>query len=99
MIVNDINEVCRSEEAGITRRQLGVLFRDLRVVGIGASASHLPTLGSVLNPFLIFERIQTARHPPLKDIISGFEGVVRPGEMLCEFLLLSSFQSSSRFSL
>ncbi|KAF7428110.1 hypothetical protein PC9H_007329 [Pleurotus ostreatus] len=74
--------VAKSEEAGITRRQLGVLFRDLRVVGIGASASHLPTLGSVLNPFLMIERIQTARHPPLKDILSGFEGVVRPGEML-----------------
>ncbi|KAF4598086.1 hypothetical protein EYR38_006480 [Pleurotus pulmonarius] len=74
--------LAKSEEAGITRRQLGVLFRDLRVVGIGASASHIPTLGSVLNPFLLFERIQTARHPPLKDILSGFEGVVRPGEML-----------------
>ncbi|KAF4583486.1 hypothetical protein EYR38_002237 [Pleurotus pulmonarius] len=74
--------VIKREEAGIKKRHLGVLFKDLRVVGIGASASHLPTLGSVLNPALIFESIQTARHPPLKDILSGFEGVVRPGEML-----------------
>lgn len=66
-----------------------MLFKDLRVVGIGASASHLPTLGSVLNPALILDTIQTARHPPLKDILSGFEGVVRPGEMLRE--LSSSF--------
>ena len=76
--------IYRREEAGIKKRHLGVLFKDLRVVGIGASASHLPTLGSVLNPALIFENIQTARHPPLKDILSGFEGVVRPGEMLRE---------------
>lgn len=26
--------------------------------------------------------IQKIRHPPVKDILSGFEGVVRPGEML-----------------
>jgi len=28
------------------------------------------------------------RHPPVRDIISGFEGVARPGEMLREILLL-----------
>ncbi|EAU85334.2 ABC transporter [Coprinopsis cinerea okayama7 len=63
-------------------RQLGVVFRDLQVLGIGASASYQPTLGSVLNPLDAIRSFQTARHPPIKEILTGFEGVVRPGEML-----------------
>jgi len=60
------------------------MFRDLRVVGLGASASYLPTLGSMFNPLSILEAIQTARHPPVRDLLSGFEGVIRPGQMLCK---------------
>jgi hypothetical protein len=59
------------------------MFRDLRVVGLGSSASYIPTLGSMFNPMSILEAIQNARHPPLRDILSGFEGAIRPGEMLC----------------
>lgn len=60
-----------------------MLFEDLRVVGLGASASFQPTLGSVFpNPFKIPGKIKASRHPPLRDILYGFEGVVRPGEML-----------------
>ncbi|KAJ7476163.1 pleiotropic drug resistance ABC transporter [Mycena latifolia] len=70
------------EEAEIERRELGVVFQDLRVVGLGASASFLPTLGSTLNPLSIIEKIQTMRNPPLRNILDGFSGVVRPGEML-----------------
>ncbi|KAJ6520879.1 pleiotropic drug resistance ABC transporter [Mycena vulgaris] len=70
------------EEAEIERRELGVVFENLRVVGLGASASYQPTLGSTLNPLSIFEKIQTLRHPPLRNILDGFSGVVRPGEML-----------------
>ncbi|TEB24254.1 hypothetical protein FA13DRAFT_1714739 [Coprinellus micaceus] len=33
-------------------------------------------------PTFHFRGIKTSRHPPLKDILSGFEGVVKPGEML-----------------
>jgi ATP-binding cassette subfamily G (WHITE) protein 2 (SNQ2) len=58
------------------------MFKDLRVVGLGATASYQPTFGSFFNPRIIFEKIQALRHPPLRDILSGFEGVVRPGEML-----------------
>lgn len=61
------------------------MFRNLKVVGLGAAAAHFSTVGSVLNPMIALEKIQTLRHPPLRDIISGFEGVVRPGEMLREF--------------
>jgi ATP-binding cassette, subfamily G (WHITE), member 2, SNQ2 len=59
------------------------MFRDLRVVGLGSSASYIPTLGSMFNPLNILEAVQKARHPPVRDILSGFEGSVRPGEMLC----------------
>jgi ATP-binding cassette, subfamily G (WHITE), member 2, SNQ2 len=75
----------RRDEADIKSRQLGVVFENLRVVGLGASASLQPTLGSLLNPLNLVAKILSLRHPPLKDIISGFEGVVRPGEMLREY--------------
>jgi ATP-binding cassette subfamily G (WHITE) protein 2 (SNQ2) len=58
------------------------MFRDLRVVGLGSSASYIPTLGSMFNPSSILEAIQSARHPPIRDLLNGFEGAVRPGEML-----------------
>ncbi len=58
------------------------MFKDLRVVGLGATTSYQPTFGSFFNPNVIIEKIQALRHPPLRDILSGFEGVVRPGEML-----------------
>ncbi|KAF8623914.1 hypothetical protein AX15_006135 [Amanita polypyramis BW_CC] len=74
--------VKRLDEANIKTRELGVMFRDLRVLGLGSSASYMPTLGSALNPFVMLENIQNIRHPPLQTILSEFEGVVRPGEML-----------------
>ena len=74
----------RRDEADIKSRQLGVAFQNLRVIGLNASANLQPTLGSLLNPLNIFAKIASVRHPPLKDIIRGFEGVVRPGEMLRE---------------
>ncbi|KAI8989100.1 pleiotropic drug resistance ABC transporter [Trametes punicea] len=72
----------RLDEADIKRRELGVMFQDLRVVGVGAAASYQPTLGSVLNPLNLVRRVQAALHPATRDILNGFNGVVRPGEML-----------------
>ncbi|PPQ86500.1 hypothetical protein CVT25_008244 [Psilocybe cyanescens] len=69
-------------EADIKSRTLGVVFRDLKVVGQAASDSFQPTLGSLFNPLIILEQIQKARHPTVRNILSGFEGVVKPGEML-----------------
>jgi ATP-binding cassette subfamily G (WHITE) protein 2 (SNQ2) len=63
------------------------MFKDLRVVGVGGSASYQSTLGSLFNPKVIMENIKNARHPQVRDILSGFEGVVRPGEMLCGLLV------------
>ncbi len=73
---------CREDEESIKKRELGVAFHDLHVQGLGAEASFQDTVGSLLNPFSIPEKIRQARHPSVRDILSGFEGVVRPGEML-----------------
>ena len=78
------------DEAQIKRRELGVMFRDLRVIGLGASTSYIPTLGSMFTLSNFLEAIQAIRHPPVRDILDGFEGVVRPGEMLCRCLCLNS---------
>jgi ATP-binding cassette subfamily G (WHITE) protein 2 (SNQ2) len=74
------------KESDVKTRELGVMFQNLRVVGISAASSFQPTFGSMFNPKIIWEFIQNARHPHLLDILSGFEGVVRPGEMLCSLL-------------
>lgn len=50
--------------------------------GLGGSASYQETIASVLNPLNLVEKIRNMRHPPVRDILTGFEGVVRPGEML-----------------
>jgi ATP-binding cassette subfamily G (WHITE) protein 2 (SNQ2) len=77
-----IEMIYRRADADIKSRELGILFEDLRVVGLGASASFQSTFGSLFNPLGIVGAIRNIRHPPLRNILSGFEGVVRPGEML-----------------
>ena len=56
-------------------RKLGVMFRDLRVAGldVGGSVSHV--LASVFHPQSLIKYINTLWHPPVRDIISGFEGL------------------------
>jgi ATP-binding cassette, subfamily G (WHITE), member 2, SNQ2 len=79
-----LTELFRRNESDIKTRELGVMFRDLRVVGGGAAVNYQPTFGSLFDPRIIWEGIKSIRHPPTRDILSGFEGVVRPGEMLCK---------------
>ncbi|KAI0943006.1 hypothetical protein AcW1_002753 [Taiwanofungus camphoratus] len=76
------NLIKKTDQSDIKRRELGVVFENLRVVGLGAAESFQPTLGSTLNPFRIVDIIRKFRNPPVRDILVGFEGVVRPGEML-----------------
>jgi ATP-binding cassette subfamily G (WHITE) protein 2 (SNQ2) len=72
----------RREEHNIKPRSLGIVFRDLRVSGLTAASSYFPTLGSLFNPMSIIENVQSLRHPNVRDILSGFEGVMKPGEMI-----------------
>jgi len=74
----------RREKHNIKPRSLGIVFRDLRVSGLTAASSYFPTLGSLFNPRSIIENVQSLRHPNVRDILSGFEGVVKPGEMIRE---------------
>ncbi|TDL15090.1 pleiotropic drug resistance ABC transporter [Rickenella mellea] len=69
-------------DSDIKGRELGVVFEDLSVIGLGATAKYQPTLGSMFNPVRMLDAIQELRHPPVRNILTGFEGVVRPGEML-----------------
>ncbi|KAG1869109.1 ABC-2 type transporter-domain-containing protein [Suillus tomentosus] len=70
------------QDEGIKDRQLGVMFKDLRVVGAGSRTSLQPTAGSLFHPSTLLAKIREIRHPSIRDILSGFEGVVTPGEML-----------------
>ncbi|KZT01955.1 pleiotropic drug resistance ABC transporter [Laetiporus sulphureus 93-53] len=74
--------VSKMDRVDIKRRELGVLFDNLRVIGLGSSAARQPTLGSTLNPLSWLGAIQNIRRPATREILSGFEGVVAPGEML-----------------
>ena len=76
----------RRDQADIKSRELGVLFDQLRAVGNSASLSFQPTLGSFLNRMNTMHGVQNSCHPHLRDIINGFRGVVRPGEMLGMFI-------------
>ncbi|KZT00050.1 uncharacterized protein LAESUDRAFT_739756 [Laetiporus sulphureus 93-53] len=76
------NVMKKKEKLEIKSRELGVVFEKLRVVGLGAIASHQPTIASMLNPLNLLRQINYLRHPPLRDILTDFEGVVKPGEML-----------------
>jgi ATP-binding cassette, subfamily G (WHITE), member 2, SNQ2 len=91
--------LCSVEKAeNIQHREIGVYFKDLLVTGLGASVSHQPTVGSLFSPQAQLEGIQEMRHPAVKTILEGFEGVVRPGEMLCMSLFLpeTSYNSDTQ---
>ncbi|KAI0089451.1 pleiotropic drug resistance ABC transporter [Irpex rosettiformis] len=72
----------RDKAENVVHRELGVYFKDLHVTGLGASVSHQPTVGSMIDPRNIIHAINDVRHPAVRSILTGFEGVVRPGEML-----------------
>ncbi len=83
--LNFTHDINRQEEHQIKQRRLGVVFKDLHVAGLGANTACTPMMGSTFNPLNMIETTQNAQHPPVCDILSGFEGVVKPGEMLHMF--------------
>ncbi|UKZ81708.1 hypothetical protein TrVFT333_009480 [Trichoderma virens FT-333] len=70
-------------------RHSGVIFRDLTVKGVGLGASLQPTVGDIFLglPRKIRNLIKGGRKaaqakPPVRELISHFDGCVRPGELL-----------------
>ncbi|KAK7207385.1 ABC-2 type transporter-domain-containing protein [Myxozyma melibiosi] len=73
----------RAEDDGIKHRSHGALFQNLTVQGIDMGAKALLTVGEVLKtPLNIVSMIKEARNKKYRNIIEGFDGVVRSGEML-----------------
>jgi ATP-binding cassette subfamily G (WHITE) protein 2 (SNQ2) len=75
----------RQDDIGVKRRELGVYFKNLHVTGIGATASHQATVGSMFNPKVIWEGFRSALRPSTRRILYDFNGVVKPEEMLRKF--------------
>lgn len=70
-------------------RHAGVIFRDLTVKGLGLGASLQPTVGDIfMGPPRFLKNLFTkglkaaAAKPPVRELISNFNGCVRPGEIL-----------------
>ncbi|EXJ86854.1 hypothetical protein A1O3_03808 [Capronia epimyces CBS 606.96] len=70
-------------------RHSGVIFRDLTVKGVGLGASLQPTVGDIflslprtLKTFFTRGAKAAAGKPPVRELLSHFDGCVRPGEML-----------------
>ncbi|CAE6441888.1 unnamed protein product [Rhizoctonia solani] len=72
----------RMDEEGIKHRSLGVGFVDLTVRGLGAAAKYQETVLSMVSPIQWVHKLSELRHPPVKDILTGFTGTVKSGEML-----------------
>ena len=72
-----------NEQRGHQLREMGLAFRDLDVSGHGVGAKYHATVGSVLVPFqTIAGMVRQMLHPPVKHILKGVTGCVKPGEML-----------------
>ncbi|GAA6001439.1 uncharacterized protein JCM10292_006254 [Rhodotorula paludigena] len=73
----------KADKNGVQRRDLGVTFKDLTVLGEGSGVSYGPSLtGAIKSIPALPKMIAQARHPKTKVILDGFTGDVRPGEML-----------------
>src|SRR5271170_3465466 len=75
--------LARAKEQGLKRRNAGVTFRSLVVLGYGSDFTYQHTVGTVATGILrIKDSIRESRHPPMKTILYSMDGVVKEGEML-----------------
>lgn len=76
------------EEAGIKSKQIGVIWENLTVKGVGGTKIIVPTFPDAFTNFFLFPLRQLMRLLPLSKetrevcILRDFTGVVRPGEMV-----------------
>ncbi|KAF5001042.1 hypothetical protein FDECE_11076 [Fusarium decemcellulare] len=79
----------QKQSEGEKTRHSGVIFRNLTVRGVGLGASLQPTVGDLIlglprtlgKLFTKGPKAALAK-PPVRDLISNFDGCVRPGELL-----------------
>jgi ABC-type glutathione transport system ATPase component len=77
------NILFKAKEQGLKRRNAGVIFRSLVVLGYGSEFTYQNTVGTVVTGLLrIKDTIRQRRHPPMKTILYAMDGVVKDGEML-----------------
>lgn len=71
------------DERGIERREMGLVWQNLTVTGLGSGVGLSSDFGSMLlEPFKIASNLKAILRPPVKTILDNFEGCVKPGEML-----------------
>ena len=76
------------EEAGIKSKQIGVIWENLTVKGVGGMKITVPTFPDAFTSFFFFPIRQLMRLLPLKkkmkelSILQDFNGVIKPGEMV-----------------
>ncbi|KAG8628110.1 hypothetical protein KVT40_003983 [Elsinoe batatas] len=81
------NSKAMEEEAGIKSKQIGVLWDNLTVKGYGGFRIFTPTFpDAVIGFFNVYQTLKgwlgLASQGPTVDILKGFRGVVKPGEMV-----------------
>ena len=75
--------VARMESQGVEVNKFGVTFRNLTTKGVDAATSYVPSVYELIRDVVTLPlAVKKLRHPPLRNIIEGFDGIVRPGEML-----------------
>ena len=75
--------ISRANAQGLRRRNAGVVFRSLVVLGYGSDFTHQKTVGTMATGIArLPQTIRTRRHPPMKTILYSMDGVVKEGEML-----------------
>jgi ABC-type glutathione transport system ATPase component len=73
----------KADQQGLKRRNAGVCFRNLVVLGYGSEFTHQNTVGTVGTGILrIKDTIRQRRHPLIKTILHAMDGLVQEGEML-----------------
>ena len=89
----DLEETLRNskrleEESGIKSKQIGVIWENLTVKGVGGTKITVPTFPSAFTNFFLFPLKQLLKLLPMKRkgnescILKDFKGVVKPGEMV-----------------
>lgn len=86
------DNLLRHGQTAAGQHTTALAFKDLCVFAkdksICSGTAFFPTVGSALNPVDWFRGLYRGKNASTKRLLSGFEGVVNPGEMLRKLLTL-----------